>query len=78
MGRVLLAPGSKLYYIAQSQRWKCEVCSEHLFNGEVLQTHHKQPVKDGGGEGLLNLELIHKSCHNHRHVHGRRLEPDDG
>lgn len=78
MGKVLLAPGSKLYHIAQSQWWKCEVCGEHLFNGESLQTHHKQSVKDGGGDGLLNLELVHKACHNHRHAYGRRLEPDDG
>lgn len=78
MGKVLLARGSKLHHVAQSQRWKCQVCGEHLFNGETLQTHHKQPVKEGGGDDLLNLELIHKACHNHRHVHGRRLEPDDG
>jgi RNA-directed DNA polymerase len=78
MGKVLLAPGSKLYKVAQSQRWQCQVCGEHLYNGETLQTHHKQPVKEGGGDDLLNLELVHKACHNHRHVHGRRLEPDDG
>ena len=78
MGKVLLAPGSKLYKVAQSQRWKCQVCGEHLYNGETLQMHHKRPVKEGGGDELLNLELVHKACHNHRHAHGRRLEPDDG
>lgn len=78
MGKVLLARSSKLYHLAQRQGWQGDVCREHLFNGEALQTHHKQSVKDGGGDELLNLELVHKACHNHRHAYGRRLEPDDG
>lgn len=76
-GKVLLAKGSRLYKIAQNQRWKCLKCGEHLFNGEELNQHHLKHVKDGGMEYEDNLELIHKSCHSDMHTK-REFEPDDG
>lgn len=66
-GKTLLAKGSRLFKVAQNQKWKCLQCGEHLYNGEELQQHHNKQVKDGGLEHEDNLELIHKSCHSDRH-----------
>lgn len=66
-GKITLAKGSRLYNVAQKQRWQCLQCSEHLFNGEELQQHHIKTIKDGGLEYEDNLELIHKNCHTDRH-----------
>ncbi len=55
------------YKVAQQQKWICPVCLEHLFNGEELETHHKQKVADGGNDLAQNLIHLHKACHRHLH-----------
>lgn len=74
--------GSKLYQVAENQKWKCPVCHELLFNGEKLNTHHVVAVKDGGMDRVENLVHLHHTCHQHLHLgkrsKGRELEPDDG
>lgn len=66
-GRTYWGKGSKLRFIAENQNWKCPVCSEHLFNGEELHTHHKIPVEKGGTDRRENLIHLHKVCHRHLH-----------
>jgi len=46
-GKTYWEKGSKLYKVAENQKWKCPVCREHLFNGEELHTHHIKTVQDG-------------------------------
>lgn len=82
-GQSYWAKGSKFYRVAQRQQWKCPGCGEHLFNGEAIQTHHRQTVSSGGTNAVENLVHLHASCH--RQVHMSRsseqaggLEPDDG
>ena len=67
-GKMRWAKGSKYYLVARAQQWKCPGCGEYLLNGEVLQTHHKQAVKDGGDSSIENLLHLHRSCH--AQVHG--------
>lgn len=73
LGKTLLAKGSRLYKIANDQKWKCPHCGEHLYNGEEIQQHHIKPIKDGGLDYEDNLELIHKSCHSDKHSGKRAI-----
>lgn len=81
-GRTYYAPGSKLYRVAERQRWKCPICMEHLFNGERIHIHHQRAVKLKGDDQEENLRLLHVACH--QTVHGnntflcREHEPYDG
>jgi RNA-directed DNA polymerase len=49
--------------IAERQESLCEICGQTLFNGELLEVHHVKPKKDGGEDGIHNLNLIHLYCH---------------
>jgi RNA-directed DNA polymerase len=82
-GKTCYIAGSKLYRIAERQRWRCPVCHDHLFSGERIHIHHHQRVADGGSDAESNLMLVHVECH--KHLHGgpasprcRELEPYDG
>lgn len=68
-GRTRFEKGSKLYKVAENQKWKCPVCKEHLLNGELWDTHHIITVKDGGRNDENNLIHLHKSCH--KNLHGK-------
>ncbi|MUG95601.1 group II intron reverse transcriptase/maturase [Scytonema sp. UIC 10036] len=70
-GKSYFAQGSKLYQVAQNQKWKCPICGESLFNGEDLHTHHVVKVTDGGKNEVDNLVHLHKSCHLHLHTSQR-------
>jgi RNA-directed DNA polymerase len=58
---------SRNYKIAQNQNWHCPVCSEHLFNGEKIETHHIILVVEGGRDDISNLQHLHKACHKQVH-----------
>ncbi|HEY9633906.1 MAG TPA: group II intron reverse transcriptase/maturase [Coleofasciculaceae cyanobacterium] len=72
-GKTRFEKGSKLYKVAENQKWHCPVCGEHLLNGEEWHTHHKISVKDGGTDEIDNLIHLHKACHRHLHS-GQRSE----
>lgn len=69
-GKTYFAPGSKLYKIAQNQKWQCPICGEHLFNGERIDTHHILQVAQGGNDEVQNLVHAHKECH--KQIHGSK------
>lgn len=66
-GKTFWDRGSKLTQVAKTQAWSCPVCGAHLFNGEELQMHHKQPVSQGGTDLSVNLQLLHQACHKQVH-----------
>jgi RNA-directed DNA polymerase len=72
-GKLYWPIGSKLRKVAEKQGWKCPECGEHLFNGEAVQTHHIQQVKDGGLDGEANLMHLHQACH--KNVHRSQTNP---
>ena len=72
-GKSYWTKGSKLYNVAETQKWKCPICGEHLFNGEELHTHHIVRVKDDGTDKEDNLVHVHKACHQYLHK-GERSE----
>lgn len=67
-GKSYWPKGSKLYQVAVHQNWHCPVCGEHLFNGELLHTHHHKKVQDGGTDQPENLIHLHQVCHRHLHL----------
>lgn len=82
-GRHYYSPGTKLYQIAQRQKWQCSQCRQQLFNGERIHLHHVEAIHKGGTDQLDNLKLVHQQCHKQLHGGGsqlrcQELEPDDG
>lgn len=73
-GKAYFAHGSKLYRVAENQRWRCPLCRQHLFNGEShnIHIHHVTEVVKGGTNEQENLMLVHASCH--LQIHGRRAK----
>ncbi len=72
IGKNYYAKGSKLYRIAEKQNWKCPVCKQHLFDQELIETHHKKQVAYGGSDEEYNLVHVHQKCH--RQIHGKRAK----
>jgi RNA-directed DNA polymerase len=66
-GKAYWGKGSKLRQVAENQAWRCPVCSEHLHNGEELQTHHRKQVQEGGSNQAENLIHLHRVCHQQLH-----------
>jgi RNA-directed DNA polymerase len=66
-GKQYWAKGSKYEQVAKFQNWKCPICGEHLFNGEEIETHHIEPVAEGGLNDIENLMHLHKACHKQVH-----------
>jgi RNA-directed DNA polymerase len=66
-GKSRFEKGSKLYKIAENQKWICPSCGEPLFNGEEIDTHHRVPVAEGGTDDVENLQHLHKECHKQVH-----------
>lgn len=73
-GRTYFAQGSKLYRVAEGQKWICPMCKQHLFNGESsnIHIHHVKEVAKGGTNEEDNLKLVHATCH--RQIHGRNAK----
>ena len=67
-GKSYWEKNSRNYKIAQNQNWKCPTCSEPLFNGEEIETHHIKPVAQGGLNDVENLQHLHKACHKQVHT----------
>lgn len=67
-GKKYWAKGSKYEAVAKFQNWKCPVCGDYLFNGELMETHHILPVAQGGSDDTENLQHLHKACHKQVHT----------
>ena len=81
-GKNYYVKDSKLYRIAQNQKWQCPICNDKMFNGESIHIHHLTRVKDGGNNEEINLQILHAECHSHVHNGSAKiscggLEPDD-
>jgi RNA-directed DNA polymerase len=71
ISKVYFAKGSKLYLIAESQSWKCNLCANWLMNGEEIDIHHIIPISQGGNDDISNLKILHESCHYQEHSNGK-------
>ena len=66
-GKTYWAKGSKYDQVARNQNYKCPICGQFLTNGEDVETHHIEPVKDGGTDDTVNLIHLHAACHKQVH-----------
>lgn len=53
--------------IWRNQSGRCPVCQQLINLESVWERHHKKPRKEGGGDELTNLVLIHPTCHKQLH-----------
>ena len=55
--------------LIRSQRGRCPVCNESLFNGEAIEEHHTILTKADPRHGHLNnIRLLHLFCHDQLHA----------
>ena len=54
---------SREQQIARKQEMICEKCRQTLFNGERIEVPYVKPRRDGGSDGIHNLNLVHMYCH---------------
>lgn len=71
--RMTKIPGSRVSrrrtILIQSQRGRCSVCNDSLFNGEEVEEHHTILRKDNPErEWLKNIRLLHLFCHDQLHA----------
>ncbi len=71
--RMTKTPGSRVSkrrtILIQSQKGRCPVCNDSLFNGEVIEEHHTiLPKHDLARERLKNIRLLHLFCHDQLHA----------
>jgi RNA-directed DNA polymerase len=71
--RLTKIPGSRISkrrtILIQSQRGRCSVCGDSLFNGEEIEEHHTILVKDRPERKYLrNIRLLHLFCHDQLHA----------
>lgn len=56
------------------QNGKCAWCKGPIYFGQVVETDHKIPKKNGGSNNFENLRLVHGHCHDQ--IHGPKLVRD--
>lgn len=71
--RTAKMPGSRVSkrrtILIRSQRGRCPVCNESLFNGETIEEHHTILTKTAPRrEHLKNIRLLHLFCHDQLHA----------
>lgn len=49
------------------QNGQCAWCKGPIYSGQVIETDHIIPKKDGGSNTIKNLRLVHGHCHDQIH-----------
>jgi len=52
----------------KKQEGRCAGCQMKFRNGDLMETHHIKPKKQGGSDKEDNLVLLHKHCHDQYHA----------
>ena len=60
-----VSPTQRTLY--NQQDGKCAWCKGPIYFGQVIETDHIIPKKDGGSSTLKNLRLVHGHCHDQIH-----------
>ena len=53
-------------YLLKSQQGKCAQCGLYFKDGDQLEVDHYIPVSLGGTDLYVNLQLLHRHCHNQK------------
>jgi RNA-directed DNA polymerase len=59
---------SRTGYLLKLQKGKCAYCGLHFMEGDLLETDHIIPKCLGGDDRILNLQLMHRHCHDQKTV----------
>ena len=54
------------------QKGKCPYCELQFQTGDVIETDHIIPKERGGLSVYLNLQLLHRHCHDSKTAQDRR------
>jgi hypothetical protein len=54
----------------------CQLCKKSLSNDDFFEIDHITQRSEGGKDTLMNLRLVHLSCHKLRHANRKTLLPD--
>jgi RNA-directed DNA polymerase len=55
--------------LLKKQNHKCAECNLSLFSGDIAELHHIDGNHDNWKP--LNLEVLHRECHQHQTIHGQ-------
>ncbi|MDJ0746681.1 MAG: HNH endonuclease signature motif containing protein [Xenococcaceae cyanobacterium MO_167.B27] len=61
--------------LLKSQRGKCNLCGLTFKHDDVLEVDHIIPKSRGGKDTYLNLQLLHRHCHDEKTVNDGSSEP---
>jgi len=53
----------KMAYLLKSQKGTCAQCGLYFKDGDQLEIDHRIPVSIGGTDLYINLQLLHRHCH---------------
>jgi len=53
----------KMAYLIKNQKGKCAQCGLYLKDGDLLEIDHLIPKSLGGTDLYVNLQLLHRHCH---------------
>jgi RNA-directed DNA polymerase len=57
---------SKVGYLLKLQQGRCAFCGLYLKDGDMLEIDHIIPCHLGGDNRLMNLQLLHRHCHDQK------------
>ncbi len=57
------AVGKRKTTLLKQQQGKCARCERAFKDGDVLEIDHKIPKSQGGKDSYINLQLLHRHCH---------------
>lgn len=56
----------KMAYLLKRQRGKCRQCGLYFKDGDQIEVDHLLPVSLGGTDRYVNLQLLHRHCHDQK------------
>lgn len=57
---------NRVGYLLKLQRGRCSYCGLYLKDGDLLEIDHIIPRRLGGDNRLMNLQLLHRHCHDQK------------
>ena len=56
----------KIAYLLRSQKGTCAYCGLYLKDGDLVEIDHRIPKSLGGTDLYVNLQLLHRHCHDQK------------
>jgi RNA-directed DNA polymerase len=64
----------RIAYLLKVQNGKCAHCQLSFSYGDVMEVDHRIPRSQGGTDAYLNLQLLHRHCHDTKTAADRKDE----